>query len=277
MESKRTDEELKTYGQGKAQILNVRRKNSTHEVIVYNPDHGTTEWIPYVQMAGIFRVPNIGEFCYIFCDDNFHDYPIAWGHRLTKKLISQLTNQKESNIMVIYSSGADEKSVSQKIELDDGEEAGIRITTAENHTIKMNDSQDKGVFVETSGGNKIEVKDEESITVTQKDGTKMEMTADKIEFTVQGTKMILDATGIQMLSASGSALAVTSSITMSPSGGATAEMGEAMKLASASGSELEVGTTIKGIASDTNSTFDGKSVSKHLHDGNLGFPTSPPK
>jgi hypothetical protein len=217
MESKRTDEELKTYGQGKAQILNVRRKNSTHEVIVYNPDHGTTEWIPYVQMAGIFRVPNIGEFCYIFCDDNFHDYPIAWGHRLTKKLI------------------------------------------------------------ETSGGNKIEVKDEESITVTQKDGTKMEMTADKIEFTVQGTKMILDATGIQMLSASGSALAVTSSITMSPSGGATAEMGEAMKLASASGSELEVGTTIKGIASDTNSTFDGKSVSKHVHDCNLGFPSSPPK
>lgn len=213
-------------GIGEAVVLEVRKSANSpaHEVKISHPDFGPTTYIPYVASAGMYRVPRVGDVCYVFCNENFHQYPVAWGHRISPELAKQLIGGRADNITVIYSSGADNKSVTHKIELDDGQQNGIRITT--------------------ESGHKVNLSNDGAITVTHKDGAKLNMTGDTIEIAAGGSMLSIGPSGVSVKSAGGST--------------------------------LDVGASIVGKAADAKSKFDEVTVPNHLHSGNLGYPTTAP-
>lgn len=213
-------------GIGEATVVAVRASanDPSHQVKINHPDFGTTTFIPYVASAGMYRVPRVGDVCYVFCNENFHQYPVAWGHRISPELAKQLIGGRQDNITVIYSSGATNNSVTHKIELDDGQQNGIRITTESGHSVNMSNQG--------------------SISVTHKDGTKLDMTSDTVSIQAGGSTLTIGPDGIQ--------------------------------IKAAGGSTLDVGATILGKAADTMSKFDEVTVSKHKHTGNLGYPTTAP-
>lgn len=214
-------------GIGEATVIEVRKnpESPAHEVKINHPDFGTTTFVPYVASAGMYRVPRVGDICYVFCNENFHQYPVAWGHRISPELASQLIGGRADNITVIYSSGESNRAISHKIELDDGQAKGVRITT--------------------ESGQNVTLANDGAISVTHKDGSKLNMTGDTISIEAGG-----------------------STLTIGPSG---------IAIKSAGGSTLDVGATILGKAADTNSKFDDVTVSKHIHTGNLSYPTTSPQ
>jgi hypothetical protein len=184
----------KILGIGEAVVLEVRVSptDPAHEIKISHPDLGPTEWIPYVAPAGVYRVPRVGDICYVFCNENFHQYPVAWGHRISESLAKQLIGGRADNITVIYSSGANNSSVSHKIELDDGSAPGIRISTAAGHKITLADSG--------------------AVTVRHKDGASAVLTGDSITLSAGGSTLVIDASGMKVTSAGGSSLEVGSTI-----------------------------------------------------------------
>jgi hypothetical protein len=184
----------KIIGIGEAVVLEVRvsPNDPAHEVKISHPDLGPTEWVPYVAHAGFYRVPRIGDVCYVFCNENFHQYPVAWGHRISEKLATQLIGGRADNVMVIYSSGESNSAVTHKIELDDGSDKGIRITSAAGHIISLADSG--------------------AVTVRHKDGASAVLTGDSVTLSAGGSTLVLDASGMKVTSSGGSSLEVGASI-----------------------------------------------------------------
>lgn len=184
----------KLIGIGEAVVLSVRTSADlgAHQVIISHPDLGPTSFIPYIPPAGMYRTPRVGDICYVFCNENFHQYPVAWGHRMSPELAKQLIGDRADNITVIYSSGADGKSVTHKIELDDGSDNGIRITTASGHKVALSDAG--------------------AITVTHKDGASLVLTGDSITLEAGGSTLSVGSAGVSMASAGGSTLDVAASI-----------------------------------------------------------------
>lgn len=246
----------KTIGQGKAKVLAVNPEEGNHQVRVYHPDLGYTEFIPYVQMAGIYRVPRVGDNCYVFLDENYNDYPIAWGHRLSKKLISELVGERADDITVIYSAGSDHNSITHKIELDDGEDNGIRITT--------------------NGKNQVELKDTEEITVKHNSGSFVEVSKENVTLSVKGSTITMGADGVFLESAKGGKVELTKGVLSESSEGAKVDLTAGIAAESSQGSTLDIDASINGAASDQLATFDKIIIKTHKHPGNLGFPTQPP-
>lgn len=184
----------KVIGIGEAVVLEVRSaaNSPAHEVVILHPDLGETTFIPYVQTAGMYRAPRIGDTCYVFCSENFYQYPIAWGHRISPALAQQLVGSRADNITVVYGSGAGNNGVSHKIELDDGAGNGIRVTTA--------------------SGQQINLSNDGAITVTHKDGASMSLTGDSITLSAGGSTITIGSGGVQISGAGGSNLAVGSTI-----------------------------------------------------------------
>ncbi len=184
----------KLIGIGEAVVLSVRTSADlgAHQVIVSHPDLGATSYIPYIPPAGVYRTPREGDICYVFCNENFHQYPIAWGHRISPELAKQLIGDRADNITVIYSSGADSKSVTHKIELDDGSDNGVRISTASGHKVSLSDSG--------------------AITVIHKDGPSIAISGDAILLSAGGSTLEVGASGVSLKSADGSSLDVAASI-----------------------------------------------------------------
>ena len=241
MDSKLTDDGLKIYGQGKAQVIAVKSSGDSHLVRIIHPDIGATNYIPFIQTPGIYRVPRLGDSCYIFFDENFHQYPIAWGHRLSKDLIESLVGKRADNITVLYSSGEGQDSIGHKIELDDGTKKGIRLTTLNNHIIDIDDLSD--------------------ITIKHKDGAKATVGKDKIELNIKNNLITLDSSGILLQDSNGNKIQL---------GGA------GISIESSDGSKINVGATITVEASDTKTKVDQVIVSTHPHLGNLSVPTDKP-
>lgn len=185
----------KIIGIGEAVVLEVRVSptDPAHEVKISHPDLGPTEWVPYIASAGTYRVPRVGDVCYVFCNENFHQYPVAWGHRISEALAKQLVGGRADNITVIYSSGSNNDAVSHKIELDDGDAPGIRISTAAGHTVSLDDSG--------------------AITVRHKDGASTTLTGGSITLSAGGSTLKIDAQGMTVTSAGGSTLEVGATIT----------------------------------------------------------------
>ena len=194
MDLYKSDTGPKIIGIGEAVVLEVRVSptDPAHEVKISHPDIGPTEWIPYVASAGVYRTPRVGDICYVFCNENFHQYPVAWGHRISEALAKQLVGGRADTITVIYSSGANNRSISHKIELDDGSDAGIRITTAAGHIVSLADSGD--------------------ITVKHKDGASTVLAGDSITLSAGGSTLVLNADGLNVSSSAGSTLIVGESI-----------------------------------------------------------------
>lgn len=230
----------KTIGQGRAKVVAVKSEESNHSVRVFHPEIGFTEFIPYVQTAGVFRVPRVGDNCYIFCDENFTEYPIAWGHLLSKDLIAQLLGERKEDITIVYSSGKDHNSIRHKIELDDGDNDGIRITT--------------------EGGNQVSLSNSGNITLRQNSGGLVTLSSNDISLSLGGSTITVGSNGISLQSSQGGKIDLTDSIISQ----------------SAGGSNLEVGSSIQGTAGDGDSKFDEISVSKHTHPTTPPGPPSPP-
>lgn len=243
MESKQTRTGLKIYGQGKAQVISVKKEGpDNHKVRVTHPDIGLTKYIPFIQTPGIYRVPKLGDSCYIFFDENFHQYPIAWGHRLDEEDVKSLIGDRQDDITILYSSGADQASVGQKIELDDAEEtAGIRILSFK--------------------GNKVEMLDDKDIVITHQDGATTTVGKDKIELNIKNNLITMKESGIILEDKNGNKISLGE---------------EGITIESSKGSKVVVGETITGDAADKLSKIDEVIVSTHPHTGNLGIPTGPP-
>ena len=184
----------KVIGIGEAVVIRVRAaaNSPAHEIVVNHPDFGETAFIPYVQSAGVYRVPRVGDTCYVFCNENFHQYPVAWGHRISPELATQLVGGRADNTTVIYSSGPNNNTITHKIELDDGAGNGVRITTG--------------------SGQRIELSNEGSITVRHKDGATMSLTGDSITLSAGGSTITIGSGGISVSAAGGSTLEVGATI-----------------------------------------------------------------
>lgn len=193
MEYISTPNGLKILGQGQAVVLAVKSGSTdVHEVKVKHPDLGETAYIPYVQTAGILKVPAVGDIVYVFCREGFIQYPMAWGNKLHDSAVKALLGSVRNNATVIYSTGADHKTISHTIILDDGAERGIRVKTA--------------------GGNNIELKNDTDIIITQVDGNTIKMNKSGIELTAGGAKITMTPDSIK-LSAGGSEMTLGDTIT----------------------------------------------------------------
>jgi hypothetical protein len=255
MKSEQTTTGSKTYGIGEAQVIAVRSENQ-HEVRVFHPDFGVTEFIPFIQTPGMYRVPRPGDNCFVFCSENWTDYPMAWGHRLSPELISQLVGKRLDNITVIYSSGANNKSVTHTIELDDGDQSGVR--------------------VKTGSGNNINITDKDKIEVTHRTGSFIRVEEGSIRLSVKGSTIVMDSSGISITSAGGATTKLTDSIVSTSSQGSSVSINAGVTSSSSGGSNLEVGSSIVGKAADQASKIDEVIIKTHRHTGNLGIPTTPP-
>ena len=257
MKTEQTQSGNKTYGIGEAQVLKVKETTERqHHVKIYHPDFGVTEYIPFIQTPGMYRVPRIGDRCFVFCSENWTDYPMAWGHKLSEKHIANLVGNRLDNITVIYSSGANNDTVTHKIELDDGSDAGVRISTG--------------------SGNKVLMKDTDEIEVRHRTGSFIKVEQGSIQLSVQGNQIIMDSNGIRLVSANGATQTLSDSVSINSIDGSSVEVSADVNVSASSGSNLDIGASIEGNSGDRNSVFDEVSVPNHRHVGNLGYPTQPP-
>jgi hypothetical protein len=105
---------------------------------------------------------------------------MVWGTKLHDSAVVALLGSARNNATVIYSTGADNKSISHTIILDDGENRGIRIKTA--------------------GGNNIEIKNTEDIIITQISGNTITMNAAGIELKRAASTITMAPTSITIKS-----------------------------------------------------------------------------
>lgn len=153
---------LKLLGMGQAAVIAVKTGSvDVHQVRINHPDFGETQFIPYIQTAGILKVPAVGDIVYVFCNEGFHNYPMVWGNKLHDSAVKALLGSVRNNATVIYSTGADNRTISHTIILDDGENRGIRVKTA--------------------GGNNIEIKNNTDIIITQINGNTVTMNSAGVE------------------------------------------------------------------------------------------------
>lgn len=192
MEYIQSENGLRLLGMGQALVMGVKSgTDDTHQVKINHPDLGETAFIPYVQTAGILKVPAIGDIVYVFCREGFANYPMAWGHKLHDSAVKALLGTRDNKATVIYSTGADHKTVSHTIILDDGENRGIRVKTA--------------------GGNSIEVKNNADIVITQVNSNTIKMNSAGIELKC-GESTITMTPGSIILSAGGSTIVMDQTI-----------------------------------------------------------------
>jgi hypothetical protein len=255
MDNIRTDQGMKLIGIGEAQVVSVNNKGKVHTVKIYHPDIGTTDFIPFIQTPGMFRVPRPGDLCYVFMKENFHEYPMAWGHRLSERLVKQLIGDRRENITIIYSSNFNQDDLSHTIELDDGDNSGIRITT--------------------NGNNQIEIKDLDEITVRHRTGSFIEVKEESITLSVKGSTIVMDAAGIRLTSATGATTEMGSNLVHNAEG-SKVDVASNVTLESSGGTNVELSGTTTVKSADTLGKFDEVTVSTHRHSGNLGIPTSEP-
>ena len=238
MEYLQTENGLRLLGQGQAVVLEVSTEDSdNHQVKINHPDMGETPFIPYVQTAGIFKIPAVGDIVYVFCREAFHSYPMAWGTKLHESAVKALLGTRDNRATVIYSTGKDHKTISHTIILDDGEDRGIRI--------------------KTQGGNLIDIKNENEILISQLNGNTVKM----------------DSTGIELKRGTSTALLTPEEINLE-SGKINLKATEEVNI-EAAGSTVKIDKTINAKASDSLATIDKVIISTHNHiSGNLGYPTS---
>jgi RNase P/RNase MRP subunit p29 len=230
----------KLLGIGEALVLEVKQEDTNqHWIRVRHPDLGDTTFIPYIQTAGIYRVPRIGDICFVFSKENFIQYPVAWGHQITQALAKELIGNRTDDIMVIYTPGPQNNGIHHKITLDDK----------------------AGIAVETNGGNKVLLENRENITVQHTSGSFIRVNEAEILLSIKGTSIKLSQEGIELISAQG----------------AKQELKSEVKIVSSQGSEIQLDGSITGKAQDKNSKFDEVTVPNHLHIGNLGYPTTAPQ
>lgn len=235
-------QEYKTIGIGQAIVLEVTTVagQNNHYIKIYHPDLGNTNFIPYLQTAGLYRVPKPGDNVYVFCKESFSEFPIAWGVQFTSDQIMELIGNRKDEITVLYSAGPQHNSVW--------------------HRIELNDLSGEGVTLKTHGGNIIELKDTADISITHKSGSKVVVNDSQILLEIKGTKVVLTAAGIELISAKGAKLILTDGI----------------KLEASQGSKIAVDSTVKVTAADSLGTIDGVVIKIHKHQSNLVLPTSPP-
>lgn len=177
-------EGLRLLGMGQCVVLAVKSgTDDVHMVKIKHPDLGETPFIPYIQTAGVLKVPAVGDIVYVFCNEGFHSYPMAWGHKLHDSAVKALLGTRDNKATVIYSTGADHKTISHTIILDDGDNRGIRVKTA--------------------GGNNIELKNDTDIVITQVDGNTITMNSSGIVLNAGGATITMTPDEIKM-SAGGS-------------------------------------------------------------------------
>lgn len=228
---------LKLLGQGQALVIDVSSQDSdNHQVKIEHPDFGTTEFIPYIQTAGVYKIPAVGDIVYVFCREGFSSYPMAWGTKLHESAVRALLGQRDNRATVIYSTGNDHSTISHTLILDDGDDRGIRIITA--------------------GGNYIDLKNTEQIQISQ----------------VNGNTITLNGPGIT-LKREGSTVTMTPNEITVDSGTINITANE-INL-EASGSTVKIDSTVNVKASDDSTTIDKVVISTHDHNSaNLGLPTS---
>jgi hypothetical protein len=133
---------IKFAGRSKAKVIDNNDPLKRGRIIVDHPLLGETTWIDYLNVPGIFSVPEIGDLVYVECDAGHESYPIAWGNVVKGKLDNPQIPDKFKRVTPtnrgIYSPNG------HYIELDDGkgvslEGNGIRVTTANGYSIEIDD------------------------------------------------------------------------------------------------------------------------------------------
>jgi hypothetical protein len=161
MEYVSTPNGLRLLGQGTALVIEVQSGTvDTHQIRINHPDFGDTVFIPYIQTAGLLKVPAVGDLVYVFCNEGFQNYPMAWGTKLHDSAVKALLGTRDNRATIIYATGKDHKTISHTIILDDGDNRGVRI--------------------KTHGGNNIEIKDVDDIIITQLNGNTITMNSSGI-------------------------------------------------------------------------------------------------
>lgn len=188
--------DIKLVGQGEAVVLEVKSgTDSNHQVRIKHPDIGETVFIPYIQTSGLFKVPAVGDICYVFMKENFKEYPMAWGSKLHDSAVKALIGARDNKVTVLYSTDS-QGNISHKIELDDGTNAGVRIST--------------------SGGNTVNMQSDGAITITQKDGATVDMSQAGMTLSVGSSRLTITTDSITM-EASGSRLVMDTTVNIKAS------------------------------------------------------------
>lgn len=132
-------------------------------ITVDHPLFGPTNWIPYLQIPGLFSVPQVGDVVYVEADCGYGEYLVAWGNFLkgdssADNLPTEFSRNNPTN-MGFYSPGG------HLVEIDDGSGVadvgqGIRITTSGGNkiTILEDETAPEGLItIETTGGANITI------------------------------------------------------------------------------------------------------------------------
>jgi len=235
----------KLMGQGEAKVLEVRSAaQNAHQVRVFHPDLGNTVFIPYIQTAGIYRVPRVGDVVFVFCRENFAQYPVAWGHKIEAELAAQLSKGAD-NILVIYGADANQKGISHKIELDDGADNGVRITTKGNNQVTMKNTGD--------------------IELKHNSGNLVKVNSGEILLSIGGSSIKLTAAGITITAGGGASITLGADANMAGAGGASVKAGADAEMSSSGGSSIKADSSVEIKSSDKMGKFDDITISTHDH------------
>jgi len=170
-----------------AKVTNNVDPDKLGRIEVFHPLLGTSTWVPYLTLPGMFSVPEIEDMVYVECDSGYETNLIAWGNKTKSEdnTLPEVFKRTTPSNRGFYSPAG------HLVELDDGEDAagtnkGIRITSAGGNKITLleDTTAPQGLItIETSGGAKLEVDGTNGITVVDGVGNEVAMTSSGIKLT----------------------------------------------------------------------------------------------
>jgi hypothetical protein len=150
--------ERKFVGRSKAVVLDNKDPDKRGRIIVDHPLLGSTVWIDYLNVPGMFSAPEIGDLVYVECDCGYASHPIAWG---SVAVGDDTTNIPDIFQRTVPTNRGLYSPKGHSIELDDGlpivgTGSGIRITTAGGTSLTI-DNQKDAILAQTVFGDNYEL------------------------------------------------------------------------------------------------------------------------
>jgi hypothetical protein len=152
-----TTNDFRYVTRSRAKVIDNNDPLARGRIRVEHPLLGQTVWIDYLNVPGMFSVPDIDDVVYVECDVGYKTHPIAWGNLTTgddEPDIPEEFQRITPTNRGFYTPGG------ILIELDDGTGLtnvgqGIKITSATGNIISILDDETaaKGLItLETTGG-----------------------------------------------------------------------------------------------------------------------------
>jgi len=257
------DQNMKVFkytGRCKALVVDNVDPLKKGRIRVDHPLTGETSWIPYLQIPGMYFVPEVGDLVYIESDCGFYEYPVAWGNLPKEESETGPLTEVPEGFQRTYPSNRGIYSPDgHLIEVDDGEDLadskkGIRITTSNESKIHITEEPaDKKIIIARNEGATIELDgmmdtitistdNGDSITLSPSGGIECTNSAGDLVTLTNGTITVENSGGDSVTLSSGN-------ITLTNVAGDTATLnGGDINLTNSSGDSIDLNSNTISIA-----------------------------